>query len=94
MAIIQQPTLFDLEILEQLDIEEKYVEIFSPLDLSPLLVGLFQKEKAVGAPISVNYEAAIRALIISYLEAIPDVKTLVARIKSDLLFKLSLVSLY
>lgn len=93
MAIIQQPTLFDLEILEQLDIEEKYVEIFSPLDLSPLL-GLFQKEKAVGAPISVNYEAAIRALIISYLEAIPDVKTLVARIKSDLLFKLSLVSLY
>lgn len=37
MAIIQQPTLFELEILEQLDIEEKYLEIFSPLDLSPLL---------------------------------------------------------
>lgn len=93
MAIIQQPTLFDLEILEQLDIEEKYLEIFSPLDLSTLVV-LFQKEKAVGAPISVNYEASIRALVVSYLEAIPDVKTLVARIKSDLRFKLSLGFLY
>ena len=93
MAIIQQPTLFDLEILEQLDIEEKYLEIFSPLDLSPLL-WLFQKEKAVGALLSVNYEAAVRALIISYLEAIPDVKTLVNRIKSDLRFKLSLGFLY
>ncbi|HBM6818894.1 TPA: transposase, partial [Enterococcus faecium] len=93
MAIIQQPTLFDIEILEQLDIEEKYLEIFSPLDLSTL-VGLFQKETSVGAPISVNYEAAIRALIISYLEAIPDVKTLVTRIKSDLRFKLSLGFLY
>ncbi|GCF95891.1 transposase [Enterococcus florum] len=93
MAIIQQPTLFDLEILEQLDIEEKYVEIFSPVDVSPL-VELFQKEKSVGAPLSVNYEAAIRALIVSFLEAIPDVKTLVNRIKSDLRFKLSLGFLY
>lgn len=93
MAIIQQPTLFDLEILEQLDIEEKYVEIFSPVDVSPL-VGLFQKETSVGAPLSVNYEAAIRALIVSFLEAIPDVKTLVNRIKSDLRFKLSLGFLY
>ena len=93
MAIIQQPTLFDLEILEQLDIEQKYLELFSPLDFSPLL-RFFQKEKAAGAPITVNYEAAIRALVVSYLEAIPDVKTLVDRIKSDLRFKLSLGFLY
>lgn len=93
MSIIQQPTLFDLEILEQLDIEQEYFELFSPLDFSPLL-GFFQKEKSVGAPITVNYEAAIRALVISYLEAIPDVKSLVNRIKSDLRFKLSLGFLY
>lgn len=43
MSIIQQPTLFDLEILEQLDIEQEYFELFSPLDFSPLL-GFFQKE--------------------------------------------------
>lgn len=55
MAIIQQPSLFDFRNLEQLDIKEKYLEIFFPLDLSPL-VGLFQKEKAVCAPLSVNYE--------------------------------------
>lgn len=30
MSIIQQPTLFDLKIVEQLNIEEKYIEIFSP----------------------------------------------------------------
>lgn len=93
MSIIQQPTLFDLHILEQLDIEEKYFEIFSPLDFSPL-VGLFQKDSSVGAPITVNYEASIRALIISYLEGIPDVKTMVERIKQDLRFKLSLGFLY
>ena len=65
MSIIQQPTLFDMQILEQLDIEEKYFEIFSPLDFSPL-VGLFQKEKSVGAPITINYEAALRALVVSF----------------------------
>lgn len=47
MTIIQQPTLFDMQILEQLDIEDKYFEIFSPLDFTPL-IGLFQKDKSVG----------------------------------------------
>lgn len=93
MSIIQQPTLFDMQILEQLDIEEKYFEIFSPLDFSSL-VGLFQKEKSVGAPITINYEAALRALVVSFQEGIPDVKTLVDRIRSDLRFKLSLGFLY
>lgn len=93
MTIIQQPTLFDMQILEQLDIEDKYFEIFSPLDFTPL-IGLFQKDKSVGAPISVNYEAAIRSLVVSFLEGIPNVKALVDRIKSDLRFKLSLGFLY
>lgn len=93
MSIIQQPTLFDMQILEQLDIEDKYFEILSPLDFT-LLVGLFQKEKSVGAPITVNYEAAIRSLVISFIEGIPDVKSLVNRMKSDVRFKLSLGFLY
>lgn len=63
MTIIQQPTLFDIHILEKLEIEEKYQEIFSPLELSPL-VALFQKETKVGPPITVNYEASIRALLV------------------------------
>ena len=57
-------------------------------------MGLFQKESSVGAPITVNYEAAIRALVISFLEGVPDVKTLIERIKQDLRFKLSLGFLY
>jgi len=32
MSIIQQPTLFDIDYLEKLDIQEKYKEIFSPID--------------------------------------------------------------
>lgn len=80
MSIIQQPTLFDIHILEKLEIEEKYQEIFSPLELSPL-VALFQKETKVGPPITVNYEASIRALLVRYLEGIPTVSALVLRIK-------------
>ncbi|THB60637.1 DDE transposase, partial [Vagococcus silagei] len=41
MSIIQQPTLFDIQILQELEIEAKYQEIFSPLELTPL-VALFQ----------------------------------------------------
>lgn len=93
MSIIQQPTLFDSQILEELAIEEKYNEIFSPLELSSL-VGLFQKEARVGAPITVNYEASLRALMVSFLEGIPTIKALVIRIKQDLRFKLSLGFLY
>lgn len=93
MSIVQQPTLFDLQILEQLDIEEKYLAIFSPLDLSSL-VFLFQKDTSVGAPITVNYEAAVRALLVRYLEGIPTVAALVSRIKQDVRFKLSLGFLY
>ncbi|MGM0110188.1 transposase [Enterococcus sp. DIV0187] len=93
MSIIQQPTLFDTYVLEQLDIEEKHQKIFSPLELLPL-VQLFQKETKVGPPITVNYEAAIRALLVSYLEEISTITALVSRIKQDLRFKLSLGFLY
>lgn len=30
MSIIQRPTLFDIDCLEKLDIQEKYKEIFFP----------------------------------------------------------------
>ncbi|GMA08350.1 hypothetical protein GCM10025886_15010 [Tetragenococcus halophilus subsp. flandriensis] len=42
MSIIQQPTLFDIDYLEKLDIQEKYKEIFSPIDWTKVL-DLFQK---------------------------------------------------
>ncbi|MGX6979596.1 transposase [Vagococcus elongatus] len=41
-----------------------------------------------------NYEAAIRALMIHFLEEIPTIKALVTRIKQDIRFKLSLGFLY
>lgn len=93
MFIIQQPTFIDIEILEKLDIIERHAEIFSPIDFYPVLA-LFQKDNRLGAPISLNYEAAVRALITRYIEEIPSVKALVRRLNEDLTFKLSLGFLY
>lgn len=93
MSIIQQPTLFDIDYLEKLDIQEKYKEIFSPLDWIKVLI-LFQKESRVGPSITVNYEALLRSLMVRIMEKIPTQKALIARLKSDLRLKLSVGFLY
>ena len=93
MTIVQQPTFIDLEILMQLDIKERHAEIFSPIDFDPILA-LFQKENKVGAPLSLNYEAAFRSIVSRFLEGIPSTKALVQRLNEDISFKLSLGFLY
>lgn len=93
MTIIQQPTFIDIEILMQLDVKERHAHLFSPIDFYPMLL-LFQKETHVGAPITLNYEAAIRAMITRYIEGIPSIKALVQRLNEDVAFKLSLGFLY
>lgn len=50
MSIIQQPTLFDIDFLEKLDVQEKYQEILSPLEWGKVLA-LFEKESRVGPPV-------------------------------------------
>lgn len=89
MNIIQQPSLFDIDYLASLDIKERHQEIFSPINFTKITY-LFSKNKAVGAPIKVNYNAALRALITRYIERIPTIKNLVRRLKEDVAFKLSL----
>ncbi|MGX6979796.1 transposase [Vagococcus elongatus] len=54
----------------------------------------FKKENQRGAPVSINYEASIRAMITRYIEGIPSVKALVRRLNEDVAFKLSLGFLY
>ena len=93
MTIIQQPTFIDIEILMTLDIKERHAQIFSPIDFYPI-ISLFQKENQRGAPVSINYEASIRAMITRYIEGIPSVKALVRRLNEDVAFKLSLGFLY
>ena len=93
MSIIQQPTLFDIDYLEKLDIQEKYKEIFSPLDWTNVL-NLFQKETRVGPSSTVNYEALLRSLMVRIMEKIPTQKALINRLKSDLRLKLSVGFLY
>lgn len=65
----------------------------SPQSISSL-VALFQKECRVGAPLSINHEAGIRALLARFVEGIPTIKALVKRLKEDVAFKLSLGFLY
>ncbi|EUJ31967.1 transposase, partial [Listeria cornellensis] len=89
MAIIHQPTLFDIEILLSLEPIERYNEIFSPLPLVKV-VRLFDKATRKGRPISLNYEATFKALVIRYVEGIPTIKALVKRLNEDLVFKLNL----
>lgn len=93
MSIIQQPTLFDIDYLEKLAIQEKYLEIFSPLDWTKILT-LFEKDSRVGPSIQVNYEAVLRSLMARIDEKIPTQKALIQRLKSDLRLKLSVGFLY
>lgn len=93
MSIIQQPTLFDIDYLEKLEIQEKYLEIFSPLDWTKILT-LFEKDSRVGPSIKVNYEAVLRSLMARIDEKIPTQKALIQRLKSDLRLKLSVGFLY
>lgn len=93
MSIIQQPTLFDIDFLENLEIQEKYAQIFSPLVWDKLLA-LFDKETSVGPPVTVNYEAVLRSIVARFYEKIPTQKDLILRLKNDLRFKLSLGFLY
>lgn len=93
MSIIQQPTLFDIDYLEKLDIQEKYKEIFSPIDWTKAL-DLFQKDTKVGPSITVNYEAVLRSLMARIDQKIPTQKALIQRLKSDLRLKLSVGFLY
>lgn len=93
MSIVLQPTLFDIDYLLELDVNERYTEIFSPINFGPIL-RLFQKDSEVGAPITVNYEACFRAIVVRYIEGIDTMKALVRRLKDDLKFKLSVGFLY
>uniref|UniRef100_UPI003DA59B85 transposase n=1 Tax=Tetragenococcus halophilus TaxID=51669 RepID=UPI003DA59B85 len=93
MSIIQQPTLFDIDYLEKLDIQEKYKEIFSPIDWTKVL-DLFQKDSNIGPSITVNYEALLRSLMVRIDQKIPTQKALIQRLKSDLRLKLSVGFLY
>jgi len=93
MSIIQQPTLFDIDYLEKLDIQEKYKEIFSPIDWTKVL-DLFEKDSNVGPSITVNDEALLRSLMARIDQKIPTQKALIQRLKSDLRLKLSVGFLY
>ena len=75
MSIVLQPTLFDIDYLLELDVNERYAEIFSPINFSPIH-RLFQKDSEVGAPITVNYEACFRAIVVRYIEGIDTMKAL------------------
>lgn len=93
MTVIHQPPLYDIDFLEKLDIQERYLEIFSPLEWDKLL-SLFDKETRVGPPVKTNYQAVLRSLLARFYEKIPTQTDLLKRLKSDVRFKLSVGFLY
>lgn len=86
MPIIRQESLFDLEILLELEPTQRYDEIFSAIDITPIVHSVMKKSN-LGRPVELNYPAMIRSLIVRYVEKIPEIKLLVKRLEEDLKFK-------
>jgi transposase len=89
MSIVHQMSLFDLDELLEWEVDDRYAELFRPIDFEQLLF-LFRKHSRLGPPLSVDYASCLRALIARHVEKIPDIKHLVKRLKEDLPFRLAL----
>src|SRR5690554_2005640 len=88
MSIVRQENLFDIQILLDLEPTQRYDEIFSAIDIHPLL-NVVEKKSSLGRPVDLNYPAMIQALLIRIVERIPEIKLLVKRLETDLKFKLA-----
>ena len=88
MSIVRQESLFDIQILLDLEPTQRYDEIFSAIDIHPLL-NVVAKKSSLGRPVDLNYPAMIQALLIRIVERIPETKLLVRRLETDLKFKLA-----
>ena len=86
MPIIRQESLFDMQILFDLEPTQRFNSILSGIDIHPIL-DLVMKKSRFGPKQSLNYSAMIYSLIIRISERIPLIKDLVKRLSTDLRFK-------
>lgn len=87
MSYIRHGSLFSLQELYEMEQKDRFREIFSAIDITPIL-RLVRKKSFYGAPIEVNYRAMIYSLIVRILERIPTVKDLIKRLQHDILFRM------
>ena len=87
MSIIRQGSLFTLEELFDLEPTHRFEEVFSAIDIYPILA-VVSKKSVYGAPVELNYPAMIYSLVARITERIPTIKDLVKRLKNDYIFRL------
>jgi len=86
MPIIRQASLFDMQVLFDLELTHRFISILSGLEIHPIL-DVVMKKSRFGPKQSLNYSAMIYSLIIRITERIPFIKDLVKRLSTDLRFK-------
>lgn len=86
MPIIRQESLFDMQVLYDLEPTHRFNSILSGIDIHPIL-NVVTKKSRFGPPQTLNYAAMIYSLIVRITERIPFIKDLVKRLESDLRFK-------
>lgn len=86
MPIIRQESLFDMQVLFDLEPTQRFISILSGIDIHPIL-DVVMKKSRFGPKQSLNYSAMIYSLIIRITERIPFIKDLVKRLDTDLRFK-------
>lgn len=86
MPIIRQESLFDMQVLYDLEPTHRYNTILSGIDIYPIL-DVVMKKSRFGAPQTLNYAAMVYSLIVRITDRIPFIKDLVMRLRSDLRFK-------
>lgn len=87
MPYIRHESLFTLQELYEMEQKDRFHEIFSTIDITPIL-RLVRKKSRYGAPVEVNYRAMIYSLIVRIVERIPTIKDLIKRLQHDILFRL------
>ncbi|WP_096190372.1 transposase [Evansella halocellulosilytica] len=86
-TIVRQESLLSIEALYELEPTQRYIELFSEINIAPV-VNVVAKKSRFGRPVDLNYPAMVQSLIIRIVERIPEVKLLITRLKHDLKFKL------
>lgn len=86
MPIIRQESLFDMQILFDLEPTHRFNSILSVIDIYPVL-DVVMKKSRFGPKQSLNYSAMIYSLVIRITERISFIKDLVKRLTTDLRFK-------
>jgi transposase len=87
MPIIRQESLFDMQILYDLEPTHRFHSVLSGIDIHPIL-DVVMKKSRFGAPQTLNYAAMIYSLIVRITDRIPFIKDLVIRLQNDLRFKI------